>query len=69
MDRVRVRVRARVASERIVKRRYELIDSLYPDWPGERYTSLERALRVWGEAMPAGRFFVWDRQEKVRVAG
>lgn len=41
--------------------RYEVRDTVHPDWRGQRFTSLARAQRTVDESIPAGRFTIIDR--------
>lgn len=51
-----------------MKLRYELKDTYNPQWKGQRFTALERALKARDEAVGnPGRFQVWDRAEKTFI--
>jgi hypothetical protein len=51
-----------------MKGRYELVDSHIPEWRGMRYTNLERARRELAKSWPPGRFHIFDRLTKERIA-
>jgi hypothetical protein len=51
-----------------MKLRYELLDTHHPGWRGQRFTSLDRARRELAQAIPPGRFVLYDRQEREEMA-
>ena len=48
-----------------MKLRYELKDREHPSWRGERFTTLERATKALRQSVPSGRFYLYDRQNRV----
>jgi hypothetical protein len=48
-----------------MKRRYELRHDTYGR--GYRYTKLEHAQRELAHSVPAGEWYIWDRQENHKV--
>lgn len=47
--------------------RFEIRDRNYPAARGMRFASLERAQRELAHAVPASRFFIFDRLERKEV--
>ena len=53
----------------MTKQRWELKDTVHPDWRGQRFSSRERAEKELAQAVPPGRFVLVDRETGEVVKG
>lgn len=51
-----------------MNRRYEIRDAYNPTARGMRFSNFENAWKELSHAVPAGRWYIWDRQDKVKVS-